>query len=90
MRNKRAAFVFALSAVILAFFFTIVLVGLTGNSIQLNSRPVTKRTNAEETQYKLLIAILAMALFVMILYMIFFIIYIRVFVSLSTRRSTKR
>jgi uncharacterized BrkB/YihY/UPF0761 family membrane protein len=89
MRNKRIAATFALLAVILAFFFIIVLVGLIGNAVQ-NNLYTTNLTDAEKTQDKLLIAILSIALFMMVLCIIFFIMYVRVFFSPLTRQSTTR
>lgn len=89
MRNKRVAATFALIAVALAFLFTITLVGLIGNWVQ-NNRSITNRTDTEEIQYRLLIGILAIGLFIMILCMIFFLMYIEVFFSSSTRQWTRR
>ncbi|CAF1078390.1 unnamed protein product [Rotaria sordida] len=89
MSNKRIAATFALLAVILAFFFTIVLIGLAGNSVQ-NNLSKTERTSAEEVQHKLLIAILSIALFIMILCIIFFAMYIKVLLSSSVRKITMR
>ncbi|CAF1076850.1 unnamed protein product [Rotaria sordida] len=89
MGNKRIAATFALLAVILAFFFTIVLIGLAGNSVQ-NNLSKTERTSAEEVQHKLLIAILSIALFIMILCIIFFAMYIKVLLSSSVRKITVR
>lgn len=88
MRNKRIAATFALLAVTLAFFFTIVLIGLAGNSIQ-NNFYMTNSTDADKVQNKILIAILSIASVIMILCITFFIIYIRVFFSSSTRQSNK-
>jgi len=89
MRNKRIAATFALLAVTLAFFFTIVLVGLIGNAVH-NNLYITNRTDAEDTQNKLLIAILSIGLFMMILCVIFFIMYVQVFFSARTRQSIRR
>jgi len=89
MRNKRIAATFALLAVTLAFFFTIVLVGLIGNTVH-NNLYITNRTDAEDTQNKLLIAILSIGLFMMILSIIFFIMYVQVFFSARTRQSIRR
>jgi hypothetical protein len=89
MRNKRVAATFALLAVTLAFFFTIVLIGLSGNSIQ-NYLYITTHTDAEKIQNRLLIAILSIALFIMMLCITFFITYIRVFFSSRTRLSSRR
>jgi uncharacterized BrkB/YihY/UPF0761 family membrane protein len=89
MRNKRIAATFALLAVTLAFFFTIVLIGLMGNAIQ-NNLYITDLTDADKIQNKLLIAILSIALFIMTLCTIFFIMYIRVFFSSSARQLSRR
>ncbi|CAF0790898.1 unnamed protein product [Adineta steineri] len=87
VQNKRIAATFALIAVTFAFFFTIVLVGLTANSIQ-----IYKHSNVahplDRRQYKLIIAILSIGLFLMTNCIIFFLLYIRVFFSSLTRRST--
>lgn len=66
----------------------IVLIGLIGNTFQ-TYRYVTDRTDIDKLQEKLLIAILALAAFVVILCLIYFILYIRVFLSLSTRSTQK-
>ena len=87
MRNRRIAATFALVVVILAFLFLIVLIGLIGNSIQ-NNLYANNRTDTDNIQNKLLIAILAIATVPAIFCIIFFLIYIRVFFSSSTRPST--
>jgi hypothetical protein len=87
VRNKRIAATFALIAVTLAFFFAIVLIGLTGNAIQIYQNPAFS-TGLETTQYKLIIAILSIAAFILTQCIVFFIMYITVFFSSSTRRST--
>jgi hypothetical protein len=79
---------FALIPVTLAFFFTIVLVGLTANSIQIDHYSIYTQ-HLDRTQYKLLIAILSIALFIITLCLTFFIMYISIFFSLFTRQSTK-
>lgn len=89
MRNKRIAATFALATVILAFLFSIVLVGLIGNAVQLTLY-TTDRTDAEKTQDKILITILSISSFMVMLCIIFFIMYIHVFFSPSTRQSTRR
>ncbi|CAF2634777.1 unnamed protein product [Rotaria sp. Silwood2] len=88
-RNKRVSATFALLAVILAFFFTIVLVGLAGNSVQ-NNLSKTERTNVEQIQDKLLIAILSIALLIITLCMTFFTMYTKVLFSSSTHKITMR
>ncbi|UJR16101.1 hypothetical protein I4U23_003013 [Adineta vaga] len=80
-RNKRIAATFALIAVTLAFFFTIVLIGLSANSVQRNQ-------DLYPIQYKLIIAILSIALFILTQCIIFFMIYISVFFSSETRISS--
>jgi len=87
VRNKRIAATFALIAVTLAFFFTIVLIGLTANAIQIYQNP-DFYIGLESTQYKLIIAILSIAAFILTQCIIFFIMYISVFFSSSTRQST--
>ncbi|CAF0912815.1 unnamed protein product [Rotaria sp. Silwood1] len=89
IQNKRVAATSALLAVTLAFLFTIVLVGLAGNSVQ-NNLSKTDRTNVEKVQDKLLIAILSLAVLVMILCMIFFIMYTKVLFSSSTQKLIMR
>lgn len=88
IRNKRIAATFALLAVALAFCFTIVLIGLTGNSIQ-NFFYKSDLTDADRIQNKLLIGILSIAVFIILLCLTFFIMYIRVFFSSSTRQSIR-
>jgi ABC-type Fe3+ transport system permease subunit len=86
VRNKRIAAKFALLAVTLAFCFLIVLIGLIGNAIQ-NNQYMSDRTDADNVQNKLLIAIISIAIFILILCIIFFIMFIRVFFSPSTRQT---
>jgi hypothetical protein len=85
VQNKRLAAIFALIAVTVAFFFNIVLIGLTANIIQLDQN--FGLTNNK--QYQLLSAILAIALFIFTLCIAFFIMFTIVFFSSSTRRWTK-
>lgn len=87
VRNKRIAATFALAAVTLAFFFLIILIGLIGNAIQ-NNLYANDRTDVDNIQNKLLIAIISIATVPAIFCMIFFLLYIRVFFSSSTRPST--
>ncbi|CAF1588462.1 unnamed protein product [Rotaria magnacalcarata] len=88
-RNKRVAATFALLAVVLTFFFTIVLIGLIGNSVQINLSE-TQRTNAEQVQDKLSIAILSFAVPTMIACMVFFAVYTTVLFSSCTSQSNIR
>ncbi len=88
MRNKRIAATFALIAVTLAFFFAIVLIGLTANAVQLDQYP-GKDSILQRNQYKLIIAILSLAAFIVTLCLSFFLMYLSVFFSSSTRRPTK-
>ncbi|CAF1018498.1 unnamed protein product [Adineta ricciae] len=81
VRNKRVAATFALIAVTLAFFFTIILVGLTANSIQ-------RDQDLYDMQRRLIIAILSIALFILTQCLIFFLMYISVFFSSATRISS--
>jgi hypothetical protein len=87
VRNKRIAATFALLAVILAFFFSIVLVGLSANAVQLDQYFGDSILN--RNQYKLMIAILSLAAFNITLCLAFFIMYITVFFSSPTRPSLK-
>jgi len=87
VRNKRIAATFALIAVTLALLFTIVLVGLTANAIQVYQYP-HNGLSLNTVQYQLIIAILSIALFIITHCILFFIMYISVFFSSSTRRPT--
>jgi hypothetical protein len=87
VNHKRIAATFALIAVTLAFFFAIVLVGLTANGIQVDN--AVGGSLLDPTTYQLISAILALALFIMALCIAFFIIYICVYFSSSTCRPTK-
>lgn len=78
VRNKRIAATFALIAVGLAFLFTIVLVGLTANALQLNANLYTQ-------QHRLVIAILSIALFILTQCLAYMFIYAGVFVSFAAR-----
>ena len=88
VRNKRAAATVALIATILAFLFSIVLVGLTANAIQINQYDAYGLL-VETKQYKLLIAILSLAAWNVTLCLVFFAMYISIFLSSSTRRTVK-
>ena len=88
MKNKRQASTSALIAVTLAFFLMIVLVGLTGNTVQTNLY-LTNVTDADKIQHKLLIAMLSVGSFVVVLCIIFFLLFSRVFFSPSYRQSIK-
>ncbi len=79
VRNKRIAATIALFAVILAFFFSIVLVGLSANAVQLDQ--YYGDSILDRTQYKLMSAIIALSAFNVTLCIAFFIIYLTVFFS---------
>ncbi|CAF1204340.1 unnamed protein product [Adineta ricciae] len=66
LKNKRQASTSALIAVTLAFFLMIVLVGLTGNTVQTNLY-LTNVTDADKIQHKLLIAMLSSSILFSIL-----------------------
>ena len=87
VRNKRVAATFALLATTLAFFFSIVLVGLTANAIQIDQH--LSGSTLETRQYKLIIAILSLAATNILFCLLFFVMYICVFFSSSTRQAFK-
>ena len=88
LQNKRQASTAALVAVTLAFFLMVVLVGLTGNTVQTNFY-LTNVSDADKIQQKLVIAMLSVGSFVVVLCIIFFLLYSRVFFSPSYHQSIK-
>lgn len=88
VKDRRVAATLALIAVTIAFFFTIVLIGLTANAVQIHQYPLYNG-DLDSTQYKLVISILSLAAFILTLCITYFIMYISVFFSSDTRRPAK-
>ena len=80
---------FALLAVAMAFLCMVVLVGLVGNAVQ-NFRYVTDRTDADKTQQRIIVSMLAIAGFILLLCAAYVVLYTTVFFSRFTRLSSRR